>query len=308
MAFFLFPASEAFAAEEVDTGATGNITIKSCPVDGQVIRAYRVASMNAAGGLETDQSLSNVLSQTNINLESLLDETTAERSLSAAQTLKGYVSAHAQSISSVQAIVHDGSTTFTGLTPGLYLIVGENISLEGTNYIFAPFLIAIPAKSSEGTYIYTRTVEETKFLTTTSKDYKNSVTKIWSQDNKRSRPSSVTVDIYNGTTLFRTVVLSSENNWFYSWSGKGDWSVVEHLKKSNASYATSTQSTIREVSSVVHTDMVITNAGRHKRTTVSNLPKTGDTTSLMIPITLGATSVLCLFIAISLRSRKDTRS
>lgn len=56
------------------------------------------------------------------------------------------------------------------------------------------------------------------------------VKKVWSNDASFSRPSSVTVTLYNGKTAYKKVKLSEENNWTYHWknlSESGDWQVLE---------------------------------------------------------------------------------
>lgn len=56
------------------------------------------------------------------------------------------------------------------------------------------------------------------------------VKKVWSDDNSVTRPTSVTVTLYNGTEVYDTVTLSAENNWTYHWedaSALGNWQVAE---------------------------------------------------------------------------------
>lgn len=56
------------------------------------------------------------------------------------------------------------------------------------------------------------------------------VKKVWSSDSASTRPSSVTVTLYNGNTAYETVKLSKDNNWTYHWkdlSASGNWQVTE---------------------------------------------------------------------------------
>jgi len=49
-------------------------------------------------------------------------------------------------------------------------------------------------------------------------------------DNGQRRPESVSAALYNGTTLYETVLLGEWNNWTYTWrnlDGNGNWNVVE---------------------------------------------------------------------------------
>ena len=54
--------------------------------------------------------------------------------------------------------------------------------------------------------------------------------KVWSGDDGKDRPDSVTVTLYNGDEAYDTVRLGAWNNWSYSWkdlNAYGNWQVVE---------------------------------------------------------------------------------
>lgn len=56
------------------------------------------------------------------------------------------------------------------------------------------------------------------------------VEKRWSNDKPASRPSSVSVTLYNGKAAYQTVQLSAANNWRYTWqklAADGNWQVLE---------------------------------------------------------------------------------
>ena len=56
------------------------------------------------------------------------------------------------------------------------------------------------------------------------------VYKVWSSDDGKERPDSVTVTLYNGETAYDTVRLGAWNNWSYSWkdmNAYGNWQVIE---------------------------------------------------------------------------------
>lgn len=56
------------------------------------------------------------------------------------------------------------------------------------------------------------------------------VRKVWSSDDGKDRPDSVTVTLYNGDVLYETVRLGAWNNWTYTWkdlSAYGNWQVIE---------------------------------------------------------------------------------
>ena len=56
------------------------------------------------------------------------------------------------------------------------------------------------------------------------------VRKVWSNDDGKDRPDSVTVTLYDGETAYETVRLGAWNNWTYTWkdlSAYGNWQVIE---------------------------------------------------------------------------------
>ena len=56
------------------------------------------------------------------------------------------------------------------------------------------------------------------------------VRKVWSSDDMKDRPDSVTVTLYNGDVPYETVRLGAWNNWTYTWkdlSAYGNWQGIE---------------------------------------------------------------------------------
>lgn len=56
------------------------------------------------------------------------------------------------------------------------------------------------------------------------------VRKVWSSDDMKNRPDSVTVTLYNGDVPYETVRLGAWNNWTHAWKDRsvyGNWQVVE---------------------------------------------------------------------------------
>lgn len=54
--------------------------------------------------------------------------------------------------------------------------------------------------------------------------------KVWSSDDMKDRPDSVTVTLYSGDVPYETVRLGAWNNWTYTWkdlSAYGNWQVIE---------------------------------------------------------------------------------
>ena len=56
------------------------------------------------------------------------------------------------------------------------------------------------------------------------------VRKVWSSDDMKNRPDSVTVTLYNGDAPYESVRLGAWNNWTYTWKDPdvcGNWQVIE---------------------------------------------------------------------------------
>ena len=54
--------------------------------------------------------------------------------------------------------------------------------------------------------------------------------KVWSSDDMKDRPDSVTVTLYNGDVAYDSVRLGAWNNWTHTWkdlSAHGNWQVIE---------------------------------------------------------------------------------
>lgn len=80
---------------------------------------------------------------------------------------------------------------------------------------------------TEGTSV---TITNTKPVPPEKKPLDIEVKKLWSNDEEKSRPESVTVTLYDGGKVYDTVKLTEENNWSYHWKDKnvkGNWQVIE---------------------------------------------------------------------------------
>ena len=84
-------------------------------------------------------------------------------------------------------------------------------------------------KTEGNTTIITNT-KDTPTPPTPSEPLDITVRKVWSNDNLKERPDSVTVTLYNGDVAYDSVRLGEWNNWSYSWkdpSAYGNWQVIE---------------------------------------------------------------------------------
>lgn len=305
LAILLTP-SQARASQLVDVDASCTITIGECEVEGQRFTAYRVASMSEDGSLAAVEALADAVRSSGYDPATFSADTSAAVLDGAAQTFGGYVAANPdgfQSAAATSARGADGITArITGLKPGMYLVVASTVTAGDTTYVSKPYLISVPSTSDAGTYVYDRTVKAVKV--NHSQEFENKVVKLWSGDTKATRPTSVTVQIYDGTSLYQTVKLNVDNGWSYAWTGKGDWSVREVVDSSWA-YRTTISSSAREYvakdgSEVLATTFSVTNAMTPPPPPEGpkRLPKTGDAANLPLIGGLTLVGTLCVIVGV----------
>lgn len=299
------------AREKVPAGTSCSLTVTGCPANGQVLRLYRVASMDSNGKLTAVDALAQAVSDTKIDPAKFDSSTTADDLATAAKTYQGYMAGDPDAFDEKTEAVEAGTATFGKLEPGMYLLCADVATVGEWTYTAVPNLVIVP-QLDEWTY-NTQCKVVGKFERTHATSYHNRVTKLWKGDTASARPKSVTVRIYDGTTLYKEVTLSASNNWSFAWDGKGSWSVREVGVP--AGYTCSTNMTQAAATSTAQgCDFTITNTkpggggGSHSgsgKTTSggSNLPRTGDVISYAL-----AAALLCGGVALvygSLRGRKQ---
>lgn len=294
------------AREKVPAGTSCSLTVTDCPADGQVLRLYRVASMDSDGKLTAVDALGQAVSDSGIDPAKFDSNTTAEDLATAAKTYQGYVAGNPDAFDEKTEAVEAGTATFGKLEPGMYLLLADVCTVGEWTYTAVPNLVIVP--QLDGWTYNTQCKVVGKFERTHATTYHNRVTKVWKGDSASTRPTSVTVRIYDGTTLYKEVTLSADNNWSFAWDGKGSWSVREVGVP--AGYTCSTNMTQAAATSTAQgCDFTITNTkpggGSHSGKTTSggsNLPRTGDVISYAL-----AAALLCGGVALvygSLRGRK----
>lgn len=98
---------------------------------------YRVASLT-----EEEYALTDDFAQYPVSLEDL--DSSGLRSL--AQTLDAYVARDTLTPLLSQETGEDGMVSFDGLSPGLYLVLGESYTQDNTVYTPSPMLFYLPAR------------------------------------------------------------------------------------------------------------------------------------------------------------------
>lgn len=240
---------------------------------------YRVAALTEEG----EYALTDDFAQYPVSLEDL--DSSGLRSL--AQTLDAYVARDTLTPLLSQETGEDGMVSFDGLSPGLYLILGESYTQDNTVYTPSPMLFYLSGQGEDGGWEYEVTAsckfdqEEITDATVSRK-----VQKVWKDSgNQSKRPEMVLVQLLENGAVVDTVALSEENNWEYTWEGldaSSRWQVAETSVPDGYTVTVTQEGTL----------FVVTNTYPGK--TPSKLPQTG---LLWWPVPLLACAGLVLVIA-----------
>ena len=218
------------SAEEyppVDISKNGTITV-SYEGEGASFKLYHLADITSEGKFVRDVKYKDLVSDELERTESQWNEFALESAekIKAAQTEPEY-----------DFEIKDGKAVLNDVRLGLYLMLGESVTIDKWTYKPIPTLVMVP--QWDGTdWIYdveTEPKKELEPVPTTppaDKTIDYSVIKKWANDNETVRPKEVRVSIKKGNSVVKTVVLNSDNNWSYSWSDKDDgiaYSVSEQI-------------------------------------------------------------------------------
>jgi hypothetical protein len=201
---------------------SGTITLRYVVADAD-FEIYKVTEENGSGELVRTEAFEGYK----------VDLTQKE----AAATLGSYVRRDKVEPMKTGSTDEDGNLTFSALTKGSYLILGQAVTVKGVTYTPSPVLISIPQTVDSGVKWYVSS--ELKYEETSvsqggspSSPLLTSVSakKVWKDDDEATRPESVSVQLLCDGAVYETVTLSAGNNWSHQWSsldGSKSWSVVE---------------------------------------------------------------------------------
>ena len=270
-------AKAASPGQTVDTGASCEIRLTECPVEGQRFSVFRLARMQQDGSLVTEDALAGTVAATGFDPADLAgQELSADELETRAETWKGSAMAAGDSLLHKEEPSRGGTAAFEGLVPGCYLVVSDEMTAGDTTYTSGCYLVSVPGLNEDGTYIYNQDVVASKVTKTHVQTFENVVQKLW-KNAGADHPASVRVQIYDGGKLFREVTLDASNDWTYRWEGEGSWSVVE-VADSMQGYKASIASSVEDKGTTQTTRFQITNAGTTTttRTDKGGIPDMGD--------------------------------
>ena len=309
----------AHAAERVPAGTTCSLTVQKCPAEGQTFHLYRVARMQADGSLVAEAALGQAVADTGKDPAAFGEKTDAQELASAAASYAGYVAADPAAFQNADAVAAGGTARFDALEPGMYLLVADAAVAGGNTYTARPNLVIVPRL--DGWTYATDCKVDAKFEVTPARTYHNRVTKLWRADKASARPSSVTVAIYNGTTLYMQVKLDASNGWTFAWDGEGTWSVRElgvptgYTSSLNQAQATPTSSNAGVNFQLTNTGTTpgggggngSSHSGGSGSKGGSGVTKTGDPNSVALPAALMCAGAALALAGLWSRRREDAR-
>lgn len=260
--------------------------------DTVIVFTYELDGTKVDG--ETQAALTDDFAQYPVSLEDL--DSSGLRSL--AQTLDAYVARDTLTPLLSQKTGEDGMVSFEGLSPGLYLVLGESYTQDNTVYTPSPMLFYLPGQGEDGGWEYEVTASckfDREEITDTTVSRK--VQKVWKDSgNQSKRPEMVFVQLLENGAVVDTVALSEENNWEYTWENldaSSRWQVAETSVPDGYTVTVTQEGTL----------FVVTNTYPGK--TPPKLPQTG---LLWWPVPLLACAGLALVIAGAVARRRGRGS
>ena len=270
-----------FQVAAVDVNKKCALTLNEC-LSGLNVHLYRVASIDEVGSYQYTEDFKEA-ENTTIDLNKL---ETSEELKNAAMTLKGYAASQKGFIKQANS----STLTYSNLNTGLYLVVADNLVIDGKTYTYLPYLISLP----QGTK-YDVSIDFVKYSEVHSHEYK--MIKQW-KDNGSTHPNSIEVELYDGNTFVKTITLDAAHNYAYSW--KTEQVMNYSIKEKNVK---GYKGIVSVSSNDAKTEYVITNTST---SSTGSHVKTGDTTRINHWVTLMALSGLFLLIVGTLfRYEKD---
>lgn len=215
-----------FGASAVSLNSKGSISLTLLdketkePVSGAVFRVYRFASAYSVGE----------------SVEFIYTEDFKDNGMAMGDFSDSYLPIHLKAYADLKSIPYiekstnaNGRVVFSDLECGAYLVVPSAINEGYLNP--TPFIVTIPMKDrSSNSWVFNIDASPKVEADKGDTDEKTyiSVKKYWQSTEKT--PDSVTVSLVKDGTVADSVVLGTENNWYYKWeslSKNHSWSVVE---------------------------------------------------------------------------------
>lgn len=204
----------AFAYERIDTGAgtslTAYFTENGTGIPGASFKLYRVADVSDAVAFD----LTGEFSGASVSLENIESASTWSE---LALTLSAYAGANGISPVQTGTTAENGSVSFSSLTVGLYLLVGDSVVVGDYSYAPTASMILLPTLQEDDSWNYTPSVDVKYTKTFVAEKQDVTVKKVWNDGSYDKRPDSVTIQLLRDGTVQDTVTLNTANGWSYTW-------------------------------------------------------------------------------------------
>lgn len=209
---FLISTQQALAISGIDLTQKASLTLSFCPKNSPAsqvhFKLYRVAQVDEMG----KYTLTNDFSSYPIALDA---ETIDWRNI--ATTLTGFVAADSIMPTYDGKTDTDGKLSFENMQLGLYLVMGDPFNANRSIYTPESFMLALPDRDVENNWSYDVTAKVKYSSRSDSEKINIEVIKVWDDNEFKERPESITVELYDGTSLVESVALNKSNNWHYTW-------------------------------------------------------------------------------------------
>lgn len=196
------------------------------------------------------------------------------------------------------------SAAFTGLEEGIYLMVPERVTINGTCYTPSPVLVQLPARDDKGDLQNDVAIIGKFDMTDVSTYTSLSVVKIWKDSDGQPlkvHPDSIRVQLLKDGAVAETVTLNSGNNWSYVWEkldADHQWMLVE--ESTAEGYRFSMSEDKKGCVTMVNTKNGSNPPPQDNEPPSKRIPKTGQ---LWWPVSFLALGGIC-FLMIGLARRK----
>jgi hypothetical protein len=296
LCFYLMPyqvmaVSTSDAVEPIIPENECSLTVSYCygetAFSGIQVKLYRIAEVSA----DFKYTLTQSFGDSGLILDGI--RTAGEWNV-VRSTLEAHILAYNIAPEFTSVTNEDGQACFKNLRTGMYLAIVNQVEQDDLHYRFDSALIALPGLGQDGRWQYQVSANaKGEVLPPVDPDEKVElkVLKLWRGDEGRTdRPKSIEVEIFCDGISYKTVILSEENHWAYSWSAKDDglsWAVVErNVPKGYTMTVEERQSTFVLTNTLTPTDP--DDPGQP--------PQTGDTSNIMLYVLLMIASGSMLII------------
>lgn len=211
-------APAALASGPILTGKSCSLSVSFAPegkaAEGVRFSVWRVADVNVACEFTPTDSYAD------FSPMAMLADPDAESYRILSTMLPGYIAENAIAPDAEAGTDAQGMARFAGLPVGLYLVVGEVYAADRQFHTPEAFMVALPDRLEDDSWLYDVAVEAKYTSVSDSEDVDISVVKIWSDSATNAHSTDyVLVCLYDGDILYDKQMLSKENNWTYTWKG-----------------------------------------------------------------------------------------